>query len=158
MGPFENGVLYVRKETLSRLWPQIISAGWEEANRKADPWLGILGQRNEATPAAIPESIDFHMAIGKKAVEARVRELNRYLRNQLQVRIQGIKFVSPQHLTANITLFNVPNKTDKEVYDRLYSAYGVASASMGAVRLSPNIYNTLAEIDRVVEAVTKING
>lgn len=158
MGPFENGVLYVRKETLARLWPQIISAGWEEANHKADPWLGILGQRNEATPAAIPETIDFHMAIGKKAVEERVRELNRYLRSQLQARIPGVKFVSPEVLTANITMFNVPNKTDKEVYDRLYADYGVASASMGAVRLSPNIYNTKAEVDRVVTAVAKING
>lgn len=158
MGPFENGVLYVKKETLARLWPQIISAGWEEANHNADPWLGVLGQRNEATPAAIPETIDFHMAIGKKAVEDRVRELNRYLRSQLQAKIPAVKFVSPEALTANITMFNVPNKSDKEVYDKLYADHGVASASMGAVRLSPNIYNTKAEVDRVVAAVVKING
>lgn len=158
MGPFENGVLYVRKEVLARLWPQIISAGWAEANRKADPWLGVVGQRNEATPAAIPESIEFHMTIGKKVVEGRVRELNKHLRSQLQAKVPGVKFVSPENLTANITMFNVPNKTDKEVYDRLYAEYGIASASMGAVRLSPNIYNTLTEIDRVVAAVVKING
>ncbi len=158
MGPFENGVLYVKKETLASLWPQIISAGWAEANHDADPWLGVLGQRNEATPAAIPEAVDFHMAIGKKAVEDRVRELNRYLRRQLQAKIPGTKFVSPEPLTANITMFNVPNKSDKEVYDKLYADHGVASASMGAVRLSPNIYNTKSEIDRVVAAVSKING
>lgn len=158
MGPFENGVLYVRKEVLSRLWPQIISAGWEGVNQKADPWLGIVGQRNEATPAAIPECIDFHLAIGKKTVEDRVRHLNRQLRARLQERIPGVKFVSPEPLTANITLFNVPNQSDKVVYDRLYADYGIASASMGAVRLSPTIYNTMAEIERVVEAVAKING
>lgn len=158
MGPFENGVLYVRKETLARLWPQIISAGWAEANHQADPWLGVVGQRNEATPAAIPEAIDFHLTIGKKNVEARVRELNRYLRSKLEGAIPGVKFISPATLTANITIFNVPNKTSRQVFDELYSRYGVASAPMAGVRLSPNIYNTIADVDRVVDAVVKING
>lgn len=158
MGPFENGVLYVRKEVLARLWPQIISAGWAEANRNADPWLGILGQRNEATPAAIPEAIDFHLAIGKKNVEERVRQLNHQLRSKLQAAIPGVKFISPEPLTANITMFNVPNKTSKQLYDELYARYGVASAPMAGLRLSPNIYNTLADIDKVVDAVARING
>lgn len=158
MGPFENGVLYVRKETLARLWPQIISAGWAETNRQADPWLGILGQRNEATPAAIPEAIDFHVAIGKKNVEERVRRLNRQLRIKLQQAIPGVKFLSPEPLTANITIFNVPNKTSKQLYDELYARYGIASAPMAGLRLSPNIYNTMADVDKVVEAVTRING
>ncbi len=158
MGPFENGVLYVRKEALARLWPQIISAGWAEANKKADPWLGILGQRNEATPAAIPEAIDFHMTIGKAAVETRVRQLNRYLRSELTAKVKGVSFISPEPLTANITMFNVPNKTSLQVYTDLYKSYGIASAPMAGVRLSPNIYNTMADIDRVVEAVGKIAG
>jgi selenocysteine lyase/cysteine desulfurase len=158
MGPFENGILYVRKEVLACLWPQIISAGWAEANRNADPWLGILGQRNEATPAAIPEAIDFHLAIGKKNVEERVRQLNRQLRSKLQAAIPGVKFISPEPLTANITMFNVPNKTSKQLYDELYARYGVASAPMAGLRLSPNIYNTLADIDKVVDAVARVSG
>lgn len=158
MGPFENGVLYVRKETLARLWPLIISAGWDEANRTADPWLGILGQRNEATPAAIPEAIDFHLTIGKPTVESRVRQLNRYLRSELTARIPGVTFISPEPLTANITMFNVPNKTSREVYDALYARHGIASAPMAGVRLSPNIYNTLSDIDKVVDAVREVNG
>lgn len=158
MGPFENGVLYVRKETLARLWPQIISAGWAEANHTADPWLGVLGQRNEATPAAIPEAIAFHTTLGKPVVEARVRQLNQYLRAQLTARVKGTTFISPEPLTANITMFNVPNKNSKEVYDALYSRYGIASAPMAGVRLSPNLYNTLGDIDKVVDAVREING
>ncbi len=158
MGPFETGVLYVRKEILARLWPQIISAGWDEAKRDADPWLGILGQRNEAMPAAIPETIDFHLAIGKPVVEARVRELNRYLRSQLVANVPGVTFLSPEPLTANITIFKSPRRPAMEVYQRLYDEHGVASAPMDGVRLSPNIYNTLADIDRVVSAVAKINS
>ncbi len=158
MGPFENGILYVRKEILAKLWPQIISAGWAEANKHADPWLGILGQRNEATPAAIPEAIDFHTAIGKPVVEGRVRQLNTYLRSELTARIPGVKFISPEPLTANITMFNVPNKSSSQVYKELYATYGIASAPMAGVRLSPNIYNTMEDIDRVVDAVRKING
>lgn len=158
MGPFETGVLYVRKDILARLWPQIISAGWAEANRDADPWLGILGQRNEAMPAAIPETIDFHMAIGKSVVEARVRTLNKYLQKQLTEKVPGVTFLSPESLTANITIFKSPRKPATEVYQRLYDEHGVAAAPMDGVRLSPNIYNTMEDVDRVVSAVAKINA
>lgn len=158
MGPFETGVLYVRKEVLPRLWPQIISAGWAEDKRDADPWLGILGQRNEAMPAAIPETIDFHLARGKGVVEARVRALNKYLQSQLTAKVPGVTFLSPESLTANITIFKSPKKSPAEVYQRLYDEYGIAAAPMDGVRLSPNIYNTMEEIDRVVSAVAKINA
>lgn len=156
MGPFETGVLYVRKELVDRLWPQIISAGWAESARSVDARYGILGQRNEAMPAAIPGAVDFHLKIGKPVVEARVRELNRYLRAQLAAKVPNVQFISPEALTANITFFNVPGKASEQIYRELYTTYGIASAPMAGVRLSPNIYITLGDIDRVVDAVNRI--
>ncbi len=158
MGPLENGVLFVKKESMVHLWPQIISAGWNEKGTTADARLAILGQRNEATPAALPEALDFHQAIGKPVVEARVRALNSYLRDQLKDKLNGVTFITPLDpgLNGGITVFTVPGKTHQEIYDKIYKNHGIAGAATLGVRLSPNIYNTKADIDRAVDAVRTV--
>ncbi len=55
MGPLENGVLYVKKEHLERLWPNVISAGWKEMGTTVDEKLCVLGQRNETSPSRCPK-------------------------------------------------------------------------------------------------------
>ena len=59
LGPFENGILYMRKENTQRLWPTVISAGWKETSTTVDEKLCVLGQRNETTPFALPETLEF---------------------------------------------------------------------------------------------------
>ena len=155
MGPLENGVLYVRKESMDKLWPLIISAGWHEAPTNTDDKYCIVGQRNESTPVAIPETIQFHMIIGKRNIEDRVRALNAYLKAQIQTKLPQATFVTPlaPEMSGGITVFNIPNKPSTDIYQKLYQSYGIAGASTMGVRLSPNVYNTMAEIDKAVEAV-----
>ena len=155
MGPLENGVLYVRKEAMERLWPNIISAGWKEASTTVDERLCILGQRNETTPAALPETIDFHLSIGKAMIEERVRALNSYLKTRIQATFPQVAFVSPvpTSMSAGITVFNIPGKQSSEIFQKLYETQGIAGASTSGVRLSPHIYNTMEDMDKVVSAV-----
>ncbi|MBL7864856.1 MAG: aminotransferase class V-fold PLP-dependent enzyme [Cyclobacteriaceae bacterium] len=158
MGPLENGILYVKKESAEKLWPLIISAGWSEKGTSIDDRFCILGQRNESTPAAIPETVEFHGMIGKQPIEERVRGLNTYLKEQLQSRIPQSTFVTPlaRECSAGITVFNIPSKPSQEIFQKLYQSYGIGCASTMGVRVSPNIYNTKADIDRVVDAVKQI--
>ncbi|MDZ4716432.1 MAG: aminotransferase class V-fold PLP-dependent enzyme [Cytophagales bacterium] len=158
LGPLENGVLYVRKENMERLWPTMISAGWKDGSATADEKYCIAGQRNETTPAAIPETIDFHLRIGKRNVEERVRALNGYLRAQLALKLPRTVFVSPPpgSQSGGITVFNIPGKASAEMFQKLYDTYGMACASTMGVRISPHIYNTLEDIDKVVDAVLNL--
>lgn len=155
MGPFENGVLYVRREKLSQVWPNVISAGWKEGSTTVDEKLCVLGQRNETTPFALPEIVEFHNSIGKKNVEDRVRQLNAHLRKQIQSRIPSATFVTPAaaELSAGITVINLSGKTSQEAYQKLYDNFGIACASTVGIRLSPHIYNSMEELDRVVDAL-----
>jgi isopenicillin-N epimerase len=158
MGPLENGILYMKKEHLERLWPNVISAGWKETGTTVDEKLCVLGQRNETSPFALPETIDFHLTMGKKNIEERVRKLNARLKEQIQSRIPQAVFVSPllSEMTAGITIINLPGKTPQELNQKLYDTYGIACAPSGGVRMSPHIYNTMGDIDRVVEAIASL--
>lgn len=160
MGPLENGILYVKKESMERLWPNIISAGWKETSLTVDEKLCVLGQRNDTTPAALPETVDFHLSIGKRNIEDRVRKLNSYLKDQLQVKFPQAVFVSPLSptMSAGIVVVNIPGKQSPELFQKLYDAHGIACASTSGVRLSPHIYNTMEDMNKVVSALGQLAG
>ena len=159
MGPFENGLLYVKNGNLDKVWATIISAGWSEENAiTTDSKLCMLGQRNVAETATLPDIVDFHKQIGKKNIEKRVLEINTYFRNKLQEDIAGVSFVTPENpeINANITIFNLDGLEGRDVFGKLYSDYGIAGAPTGGIRISPTINSNLEDIDMIVNALTKI--
>ena len=155
MGPFENGLVYISKDQLDKIWPTVISAGWKDTSTTVDEKLCVLGQRNETTPFALPEAIDFQLAIGKKVIEERVRKLSAYLKDQIRAKIPQAIFVSPlaPELSAGIVSINIPGKSTQEIYQKLYDVHGIACAASGGVRLSAHIYNTLGDLDKLVSAL-----
>lgn len=155
MGPMEHGVLYVREEQIDRIWPNIIAAGWSEDYKTLDEKVCILGQRNTPATPAIADILAFHQAIGKANVEARVRQLNSYLKNQLREHLPQTKFVTPleTELSGGVTIISVPGKDSRELFQQLYTQFGIAGAPTGGLRLCPHIYCTLKDIDRTVAAL-----
>ncbi len=156
MGPFENGVLYIQKD-FNKIWPAVIGGGWKEAST-VDEQLCVLGQRNEPSPAAIPEIIEFHTKIGRRNIESRIVQLNSYLKEQIKSKVPQATLVTPvsPDFSAGIVIFNLPGKEFHEAADTLYHSFGVAVAPSGGIRLSPHIYNTRKDIDYVVKAVVEI--
>lgn len=157
MGPFENGIIYVNKDSISSIWPNIIGAGWKES-KTVDENLCVLGQRNEPSPAALPETIEFHKKIGVENIQKRIVQLNSYLKKRIQELIPNATFVTPiaSEFSAGIVIINLPNREIHEVADKLYHTYGVAVAPAGGIRLSPHIYNTMKDIDYVVKSMAAI--
>ena len=158
MGPFENGILYVKQEHLPRLWPTVISAGWKDSGATVDEKLCVLGQRNETTPFALAETLEYHNTLGKKNIEMRVRKLNEYLKEQIQAKIPSATFVSPvaSNLSGGIVIINLSGKPAPDIFQKLYASHGIACAATGGVRLSPHIYNTLEDMDRLVAALVSL--
>ena len=155
MGPLENGILYVNKESIPKLWPNIVSVGWKEENLSVDERYCALGQRNEATLAGIPETVRFHQTIGKKVIQARIFSLNKYLKEQIRIKIPTVTFVTPVsgEFSAGITNINLPGKKPADVTQKLYELHGIATAPTGGIRIAPHIYNTLSDMDKIVKAL-----
>ncbi|MDW7693536.1 aminotransferase class V-fold PLP-dependent enzyme [Flammeovirgaceae bacterium SG7u.111] len=158
MGPLENGIIYMKTEMIDKVWPSIITAGWKPDSNTVDEKFCKLGQRNETTASAISDILDFHLSIGKVQVEERVRELNSYLKGKLVQKLKNIEFVTPisSELSGGVTILKILGKEPREVFAKLYQDFGIACAPTGGLRLSPNIYNTKSDIDRVVEALVQI--
>jgi isopenicillin-N epimerase len=157
MGPFENGVLYVNKAYFSRLWPNVIGGGWKEA-KTVDENLCVLGQRNEPSVAALPEILAFHSTIGSENIKKRVEQLCTYLKTQISSTIPFATFVTPlaPELSGGIVIINFPGKDARELTEKLYQSYGIATAPAGGIRLSPHIYNILKDIDYTVKALASL--
>jgi selenocysteine lyase/cysteine desulfurase len=118
----------------------------------------VLGQRNEPSPAALPDTISFHRKIGTENIQKRIVQLNSYLKKKIRETIPSATFVTPQapEFSAGIVVINLPNKEIHEVTDKLYHSYGIAAAPAGGIRLSPHIYNTLQDLDYTVKSLATI--
>lgn len=160
MGPLENGVLYMRGEHIDKVWPNIIGGGWHDNTNTVDEKICFLGQRNDPPTAALPEIIQFHETIGRKNIYERVVALNTYLKDEVRKKLPKATFITPlaSSMSGGIVIVSFPNTDSKTIAQKLYDDHGIAAASTGGVRLSPHIYNTISDVNRVVDALVKVTA
>ncbi len=161
MGPLEAGILYVRAERIPQLWPSIVTAGWSD-HLKGARKFEVFGQRDDPRVVALEAAVDFANLIGMPRVEARMRELATHAKQEL-VKIPQVQMktnLEPE-LSGGVIKFRLKSRSTQEAYNQLWTHHRLAIAMTGSgdsegLRLSPQIYNSLEEIDRVVAAVREL--
>jgi len=159
VGPKEAGILFVREASQERLWPSHVGVGWESAVSAGAQKFENMGQRDDAAVASMGPSAAFHQAIGPGAVEARVRQLAGAVREGLEGAVPGVRIFTPELELSRggVVVFQLPGADHDQVYEALYARHGIGCAAMHGIftglRLSPHIYNTMAQVDEAVEAV-----
>ncbi len=157
--PTGVGLLYVRKEALDKVWPTIVSSGWDQTPSAAK--LDPQGQRSDAFLFALDEAINFNNRIGKSRIEKRIKVLAGYLRQEL-AKIPGAKVHTPvdPYLGAGLTAFSMTGADPARLVEYLRSKHnlvvrttGSASAGTYGVRVSTPIYVSTREVDLVLEGV-----
>jgi selenocysteine lyase/cysteine desulfurase len=125
-----------------------------------DEKLCVLGQRNDPSTAALPGILGFHQTIGKKNIENRVRQLCSYLKEQIQTNLPQAEFITPlsPELSGGVVILSIPGKQPRELFQQMYEAHGIACAPTGGIRLSPHIYNTLQDMDKIVEGLVSVSA
>jgi len=165
MGPKEAGLLYVRKERIPHIWPNIVSVGWNQdafSTTVASKKFEVLGQRDDGCLSAVGTAADFHNILGSDAIEARTTELATALKEGL-AKINRAKIVTPMdaRMSGGVVVTQVPDldraRTSALVKD-LYDKYGVAGAATGGVRLAPHVYNTMAGIEQAIRGMRELLG
>jgi selenocysteine lyase/cysteine desulfurase len=161
MGPREVGILYVRKQHIDNIWPNIVSIPWGQmvddapaGARKFD----ALGQRDDAAVAALGDAAALHEALTPAGIEARSMMLADRLRESLKD--LGVTFVSTSNplFTSSVVIISVPRESARELTGKVYDNSGIITAPTGGLRMSPHVYNTEDHIDRVVAAVKKFKN
>lgn len=157
--PTGVGLLYVRKETQERLWPTIVTSGWDTARdaRKFE----AHGQDADALVFALGEALDFQNAIGRVRIERRIKALAGYLKHKLR-RIPGAKLHTPEdpYLSGGLTAFSVEGVDPARIVDFVREKYNLVVRTIGSkdagtygVRVSTPIYISYKEIDLLLEGV-----
>ncbi|MCB9281155.1 MAG: aminotransferase class V-fold PLP-dependent enzyme [Lewinellaceae bacterium] len=157
--PFGSGLLYVKKEKIAELYP-LFAAGEPESPdiRKFEN----LGTRSFAIEQGIGQAIDFHLMIGPARKQARLQYLKNYWVEQA-VRNPKVKVntsLDPRYGCA-IASLAVEGKTPNEVSDWLFRNHKIHTVAITwenivGVRVTPNVYTTTNDLDRLVRAIAEM--
>lgn len=173
-GSHGTGALYVRREVLDRLWPveprgldsvpPVFTPTDVEGNTDVPAALHKLGNIVPyAWPAlrGVEAALEFQQTVSRPKIEARVRELAIYARLRLQ-QLTGIEMLTPARpgLWAGILTFRVPGKQAIDLAAAIERTHRVHVRAVrwpndagGALRLSPHIFSTHDDIEKLVQGL-----
>ncbi|MEM7275844.1 MAG: aminotransferase class V-fold PLP-dependent enzyme [Actinomycetota bacterium] len=175
-GPRGTGMLYVRGTVMDELIPPTFidgrSATWsDDAAYHLQPTARRfeLFERSFGAQVGFGVAMDYALALGLEAIEARTSALAERLRADL-AELDGIRVLDTGTRRCGIVTFDVAGMAAAEVTSRLAavgintgspditgSRYDVGSRGVTAVvRAGVHYYNTEAELDRTVEAVAEL--
>lgn len=157
--PKGTGMLYVRKEKIPKVWALMAS---EDKNKNDIRKYEEIGTHSAAMRLAIGEAILFHNAIGGKRKEERLRYLSRYWMNNLKT-IPKVGFntsFDPKQSCA-IANFKIDGVDPVALGGHLMSKHRIFTTPIvhdefTGIRITPNVYTTLWELDRFCEVVADI--
>ena len=159
MGPKEVGLLYIKTENISKVWPSVIAPGWGDTvttSLKGARKFESLGQRDDAALAALATAAEMHNLIGASRIENRIVELSQRLK--AGIHSAGHNLVTPMdpQLSFGVCITEVPSGQNGRLSNALYTDYGIAAAGTGGIRLCPTIYNTYEHVDRAIRGVNEL--
>lgn len=158
-GARETGVLFVNAAVQDRISPSVISlyGGASGVSRR----LEANGQRDEAAMAAFGEAIALQNEIGIARIERRARALAGALMAGLR-KIEGVTVwtdAAPDRSAAIVSF--LPGSLDaRRLSTALYEKDRIVCATRGGtdragLRFSPHFYNSMADVDRAIAAITR---
>ena len=157
--PKGTGMLYVRKEKIPKVWALMASEDRQKSDiRKFEE----IGTHSAAMRLAIGEAVLFHNALGGKRKEARLRYLSRYWMNKLKkVPRVGFNTSFDDQQSCAIANFKIEGISPTEIGSYLFSKHKIFTTPIvhdefTGIRITPNVYTTLWELDRFCEIVERI--
>lgn len=173
-GPTGTGILYGKKEILEKMPPymgggeMIKDVTFAKTTYNDLPYKFEAGTPNIADVIALKEAINFITELGKENIAAHESELLHYASEKLStlsaVRLIGtskhkvsvqsfvIKGIHPFDIGQMLDARGIAVRTGHHCTQPLMESFGIE----GTVRASFAVYNTKAEIDRLIEGVERI--
>ncbi|NOT02152.1 MAG: aminotransferase class V-fold PLP-dependent enzyme [Phycisphaerales bacterium] len=157
--PHGTGFLYVRKENITGHWPMMAAPDPKKDDiRKFEE----IGTHSDAARLAIAEALVFYEGLGPERKEARLR----FLRDRFARRLSANERVTlrtsldPAQSCALATLNFTDVDRDKLVA-HLWNQHKIVVSPIShpgaeGIRVSPNVYTTLGEIDMFCDVIEKV--
>ena len=157
--PKGTGLLYVKRDKIPKVWPLFAA---EEKQKSDIRKFEEIGTHSAAPKLAIGEAMLFHNGIGGKRKEARLRYLSRYWMDQLKS-IPKVRFntsFDPAQMCA-IANVQIEGLEQGKIGSYLFSQHHIFTTPIvheefQGLRITPNLYTTLLELDRFCEVMARI--
>lgn len=160
LAPIGTGMLYVRKEKIGKIWPLMAAPDNMRDNIRKFEEIGThpASQRN-----AITEALNFHESIGAERKAARFRYLRKRWSDHLRT-LPGVEILNsedPEQSCAigflSIKGFDAP-KLAAYLWSkhRIWTVAIVTPGEYQGLRITPNVYTTLEEIDTFTDVMEGI--
>lgn len=162
MAPIGTGMLYVKKEKIEGLWSMMASG---EAQSKDIRKYEEIGTHPAANHNAIAEALTFNELIGIERKASRLRYLRKIWTDPL-VEMSNVTFhtnLNPR-FSCGLTTVEIQGIPPADLAAWLLDKKGIFVTGIGhpsfeGIRVSPNVYTTLTEVERfkeaMIEAATK---
>jgi selenocysteine lyase/cysteine desulfurase len=159
LAPVGTGFLYVRKSKIKNLWPLMAADHKQDDDiRKFEE----IGTHPAANHNAIAEALNFHEGIGAERKAARLRYLKNYWTKRLE-KTGKVKILTPYDPAQSCALanFSVDGIDPVKLGGHLWEKYRInctpiVHPEFSGIRITPNVYTTMREVNIFCEAVEKI--
>jgi len=159
LAPHGTGFLYVRRSKIGKVWPLMAAPPEMTDNiRKFEE----IGTHPAANHNAIADALEFHQAIGVERKAARLRYLRTLWTERLTRNPRVSTPTSPDpRQSCGIGLLSVEGKEPGPLSDQLWTKYGIVTVAIvhpqfKGLRITPNVYTTVREIETFCDAVEKL--
>lgn len=160
LAPIGTGFLYVKREKISKIWPLMAAPESMNDNIRKFEEIGThpASQRNTIT-----EALTFHESIGVERKAARFR----YLRKRWSARLKALPGVrlhtsdDPEMScgigTIGVDGFNIAKLAEYLMEKhRILTVPIVRAGEYSGLRVTPNVYTTLEEVDTFAQTMESI--
>ena len=163
LSPWGTGFCYVRGELIERMDP--VTVGWM-AYEGTDDFTNLCNysdtlradaRRFEVGTIAFQDQVGLTTSLGLLA-ELNVESIYRHVLSLHEpvmawARARGVRITSPCDDTHRSAILCIAPNDAREAHRRLKQAGVVCALREGSIRLSPHCYNTIEEMERVVEVL-----
>jgi selenocysteine lyase/cysteine desulfurase len=156
--PIGSGMMYVRKEKIKNIYPLFAMGDPKSEDiRKFE----ALGTRPFFIEQAIGKALEFYDMIGSERKEKRLHYLKNYWMEKVK-NVPKVKLNTSLDPKWGCAIGNVgiegrkPGELDSFLFDKYkIHTVGIEWENIHGVRITPNVYTTLDNLDLLVEGITK---
>jgi selenocysteine lyase/cysteine desulfurase len=163
LSPWGSGFVYVRKELIPTLEPAMVGwmafEGTDDFSRLTEYNPTFRADARRFEMATLPyqdfygfsQSVELLLEIGIAEIAEVTRSLHEPVLKWADA--HGVKVVSPRDERHRSAILCIAPQEAVEAYHAIKRARIVCSLREGAIRLSPHCYNTVAEMEKVLEVL-----
>ena len=159
--PIGTGMLWIKSDKIEKIWPLVCNDKPRSGDiRKFED----LGTRSFAIEQGIGEALNFHNGIGPARKQARIGYLKNYWASRAK-EMPKVKLHTSLDLRYSCAICGVsvdgmtPSELENALFDRhKIHTVGIVWENISCVRVTPHVYTSIADLDRLVHALEEISA